>query len=274
MPVDFELPPRLVAAPDLGLYITKDDILRVVIYTTIATTNLVIVLRYIDRDGGSHYHTESLDGVPINTLSTRIIPLTEGFLISAVVSNTGGGLPDGACWVSVGLQLSRQTGTPPHQMLSQGYVSDFQSVMYPTVWSRSIVPRSYSQPVAAVAAGTEISYTVPARTMWTPLLLRGTLVTSATVATRKVSLRMTDGVNVLWQDYVTPTQAASLSYVYNFSTGANFEAAVSGATNNLAWGLPPGVPLQPGWVVGTLTDALQATYQWTSVALVVTEQTY
>ncbi len=69
------------------------------------------------------------------------------------------------------------------------------------------------------AANTEISLTVPARTIYHILGARVSLVTDANVANRTVALTIDDGTTVV-NRYTSPsTQAASLTYGYTFTAG-------------------------------------------------------
>jgi hypothetical protein len=260
---------RRQAGPWGAIYTGPDDWLQTNVLTSVATTGLTIYLRYLTADGRMHYEQESLDGAALNTLTQVARRLSEGWLLGCAASNFGGGLGAGSTFVSVALQNNGPAIRAPHTLLAQGYVSNTQVV----TWPAEIIPptggRTFSQFSASLAVGTDISFTVPAGKQWTPLLLIGTLVTSATVATRTVQVRFTDGTHTLFIDAGVPTQAASLTQTYSFSTSARFETTFT--LNIAAYGFPGGVPLQPGWVIGTLTNAIQAGDQWTNVALVVAE---
>jgi len=260
---------RRRAGPWGAIYTGPDDWLQTNVLTSVATTGLTIYLRYLTADGRMHYEQESLDGAALNTLTQVARRLSEGWLLGCAASNFGGGLASGSTFVSVALQNSGPAIRAPHTLLAQGYVTSTQVV----TWPAEIIPpagaRVFSQFSASLAVGTDISFAVPAGKQWTPLLLIGTLVTSATVSTRTVQIRMTDGTHTLFQDAGEGSQAASLTQTYSFSTSARFETAFT--LGIAAYGFPGGVPLQPGWVIGTVTNNIQAGDQWTNVALVVAE---
>ncbi len=58
------------------------------------------------------------------------------------------------------------------------------------------------------------TFTVPGSTLWEPLFIAVTLVTTATVGNRKMRLEIGDGTNLWWFKEWTPTQAASLTRNY------------------------------------------------------------
>lgn len=122
--------------PPPAAYVTKDDFLAVSVYTTSSTTGLKLAYRFLDSAGHTHYGSESLDGASTSTLTTKIFPLTEGWLLGLTVSNLGGGLADQVCFVLAALQRSGQASTAPHTVLAQGYVSNLFSVDWPPVYVR------------------------------------------------------------------------------------------------------------------------------------------
>lgn len=141
LPAELASPPdvhfkRFGVQPSMPAYITQDDFLQVTIYTTAATTGLTLALRMLDVHGRINYTSENLDGVSASTLTQKIIPLTEGFLLSLTVSNINGGLADQVCFVSVGLQKGSQASTAPNAVLAEGYVSNLYTINWPPVYVR------------------------------------------------------------------------------------------------------------------------------------------
>jgi hypothetical protein len=103
------------------------------------------------------------------------------------------------------------------------------------------------------AAGAEISDTVPARETLTLYSVRIVLVTSATVATRAVNLYFDDGATTFFETFNATTQAASLTYRYNFGVGL----VAAGAAPLLVLPLPSAIKLGPGFRIRTTTTAIQ-----------------
>lgn len=106
------------------------------------------------------------------------------------------------------------------------------------------------------AANTEISQTVPSNQFWQLIGARVSLVTDATVSNRTVQLTLDDGTTV-WNLYPSPsTQAASLTYNYNFAVGAQNTTVLN---NNVVVSLGSQLILPAGYRIRTLTNNLQAT---------------
>lgn len=122
--------------PPASAYLRQDDFLQVNVLTSSATTNLVLRGRLMRPDGTVEDLFASLDGAAANTLTTTIIPLSEGFLLSAVASNLGGGLADSVCFVNLALQRNSAASTPAHTILAQGYITNAFSVVWPPTMPR------------------------------------------------------------------------------------------------------------------------------------------
>jgi hypothetical protein len=105
------------------------------------------------------------------------------------------------------------------------------------------------------AAGAEMTvFTVPAGQAWELLSVRFTLVSSATVATRRVHLTFDDGTNTFAKIPVLSTQAASLTYGYTFMVDIESSALQS-------LDVPTRIPrltLPTGFRVITVTENIQA----------------
>lgn len=88
------------------------------------------------------------------------------------------------------------------------------------------------------------------------------LVTSAVVANRLPSLKIQDGAGrVAAQIPASSVQAASLTETYVWAVGMPF---ASGQNVNLV-PLPGGVAVGNGWIISTVTTALQAADQWSNI---------
>jgi hypothetical protein len=105
------------------------------------------------------------------------------------------------------------------------------------------------------AAGAEISVTVPARTIYKLVGARVALVTDATVSNRTVQLTVDDGTTVFNLFPSPSTQAASLTYNYNFTAGANNATVLN---NNVVVGIGQDLLLPSTYRIRTLTNNIQA----------------
>lgn len=110
------------------------------------------------------------------------------------------------------------------------------------------------------AANTEASIAVPDGQYWLLRSIRGTLVTDGNAATRSVTLSITHRNGEIIECPMGTTQAASLSYKYNWFVGA---ASVFGATSlRMTAPIPVDLLLPPGSTLDTVTTNKQATDNW------------
>ena len=145
--------------PPASAYLRQDDFLQVNVLTSATTDGLVLRGRLMRPDGTVEDIVESLDGAEENTLTTSVFPLSEGFLLSAVASNLGGGMADSVCFVNIGLQRNAHTGTAPHTILCEGFVTNIYSVEWPPAMPRGPAPGGAP---AAVLAWVERQPSYPA----------------------------------------------------------------------------------------------------------------
>jgi len=121
--------------------------------------------------------------------------------------------------------------------------------------------QSYIETVVGAdpAAGAEATITVPAGESWILRSFALTLVTAIAVATRQVTLRITDGTSELAAAIAGDTQIESLTRDYVFAVGGAAFASTARPTGNTVIGAAlPELTLPPGSVIETLTDAIQA----------------
>lgn len=105
------------------------------------------------------------------------------------------------------------------------------------------------------AAGSEISETVPANTIWLLKSVRFTLVTDATPDTRQVHLVLDDGTTTLLNLPTTGTQIVSLTRNYN---AHELGGLIVPTGNEIDIGLPSDVILPSGYRLVTETTLLKA----------------
>lgn len=277
-----EIPAEIAAPPDVHFkhygvqpfalgYISKDDFLQVSILTSATTSGLQLAARILTPHQGLNYMTESLDGVSINTLTTQIYPLTEGFIESICVSNLGAGLEDGACFVCIALQRTSAASVAPHTILAQGFVTNELSVSWPPSPVRGVGGASgsaYSTPnsvgVSNPAAGADWTYTVPAGATYRLVSAFATLATSASVANRVPELIIDDGTHSLSGSLMASPQTAGVTDTYTWGSGLPLSAALSAANTAP---LPQSLTLAAGWRVRTSTSGIQAADQWSTIRL-------
>lgn len=121
-------------------------------------------------------------------------------------------------------------------------------------------------------AGAEATVTVPAGEYWVVHGLLLTLVTSATVANRRVEIQIDNGTTVFFRLAHAADQAASLTWRYQYANHGYRDAAVTG-TNNVANIGMPVFTLGPGYRIQTSTTNLQAGDDYAPPVLFVADYT-
>lgn len=162
---------------------------------------------------------------------------------------------NGEIWASLELQINEN---PVHQLLS-GHISGLQGLSWPLSHTNSPNPtRGETAFISSndPAAGAEISATVPTGQSWILKAVKATLVTSATVANRRVHLRVGGLSNTILDFHSLVDQAASTTRNYSFAhAGASSAAAVN---NEIFVAFPAELILTEGCSITTVTDNLQA----------------
>jgi hypothetical protein len=277
-----ELPAELASPPDVHFkhfgvqpfmpaYITKDDFLQVKVYTAATTSGLTLNARMITPHGRVNYTTESLDGASINTLTTSIFGLTEGFLLSLSVSNLGGGLSDQACYVSVGLQYGNASSQAPHTVLAQGFVSNLFTVDWPPLTIRGANGSGMSQFVTPLSigvsnpsAGADWSYTIPSGTTYQLVAAQATFTPSSTAGNRFPGLILDDGSHAFCTTGALVADTASTAVVRSWFAGANDLTSLASPE---CTPIPPELLLGPGYRVRSNTSGILSGDQWSAIRL-------
>lgn len=98
------------------------------------------------------------------------------------------------------------------------------------------------------AVGSDKLFTVPPNEEWVILAVGATLVTTATVGTRRVGVELQDdSSNVIIALVCRADQAASETVVYNFAAGLRDQASVANGT--LSTSFPESLLLTPGYKI-------------------------
>lgn len=126
--------------------------------------------------------------------------------------------------------------------------------------------------VAQPAAGAEWSTTVPAGQVWKVKAILCQFVASSTVASRNVSIVMTDGTNLLVGAAVAGTYAASSNIYFSGFPGTVQQSASLGNSfggHGLQTFPIPEIVLPAGSTIGSSTLALQTGDQWQAISLLI-----
>jgi len=172
----------------------------------------------------------------------------------------------GECYV----RLTLLAAGAPVGILSAGYLTDSKTITWPPGMFEGF--REGPGLIRRVtgtnpAAGNEISETVPTNTIWRLLGVYLGLVTSGTVAERRVNLVIDDG-SVMFLELRAPVvQAENNNWNYYFFISDRSE----NIGNNVYVPLPADLILFQGWRIRTSTSNLQADDDFTAPILIVEE---
>lgn len=127
----------------------------------------------------------------------------------------------------------------------------------------------FSRPLAQPAAGADFSIQVPstAGNLYRIAGVVGTFTASGNVANRILGAVIKDGAG---NEVYTISYDANVtaSTVVTVCLSPQFATVVGGITDSKVLGFPiPAGPLLPRWTIGSLTGAIDASDQWSSVAV-------
>ncbi len=156
--------------------------------------------------------------------------------------------------------------------LSAAYLTDSKTITWPPgVFEGFTEGPGLPRLVAGndPAAGSEVSVTVPTNARWRLKAIRMELATDATSVNRRVILIIDDGTNTIATIVVEATQGASVTYRYNFYSGAPQETSFT--VSQIEVPIPRDLVLFQGWRIRTSTQSLQAGDNWSAPLVQVEE---
>ena len=253
-----------VTAP--GPYVQDGDVLILSVTTTDSSGSLNFNGRLLRLDGEIVPWNETLTFSGTGTQTDKITPLVAGFIIGFDVSRASGTLTDGE--VNASVHIGRNTGSLQQKLvcLASGEITNIRSLglynyTYGLAATSTALPTIVTAGIADPAAGVELTVTVPASTVWELQGFRAIFTTSATVATREVSLQLDDGTNTFYKAVASGTQTASLARGYNFTDSGSSYQSTGGGNFMVGIGRPM---IGAGYRLSTSVSNLQATDAWTA----------
>jgi hypothetical protein len=275
-------PLPLVTRPSLvggePLYLSGEDALRLTAFNALTGVTLTLSGRFLpvardDQDvprPGPFIHVL----VPASDRTASVITrgLGEGWLLEASVVASVATPQVGQCYCVLSIVRGLGASALELSTLAEGYVTSKQRIAWPGgLFGASLDGGGALRSItgATPAAGAEISETVPTGARWELLSLEFFLTTAVAVAARNVGLILDDGANVFWRTPNVQTQAASLSFRYDWFQGGTKDT--TGASGIYANPIPTGIRLSAGFRIRTGTGLLQAADQFTAVQYLVRE---
>lgn len=225
--------------------------------------------RYMLPDGRIQAFVEVYTIPATTTAKSFFLTLGECFLLSLSVNNQTSPLTRGQLYVNVQVvRGNTSAGTFLTGNLVEGYVSNGYQLFWPGGTNDPLVGGQgaiISQAVSNPAAGADWGFGIPGGQRWRIRSITALLVTSAAGSARTITLKFTDGTNLLGRVDVTATQAVSTGFEYDFMLGYGRESVVGGLAG-VAAGLPD-LLLGPNYAFGTTTVNLGAADQWQNIRI-------
>ena len=265
--------PPLAAFGGSPIYITGEDALRLTVMNAAAGVTVTITGRMLEF-GQTRPTVFTQNFVPATDRSvvTVVMPIGDGWLLNVQVLVSAGTPQLCQCFARLSLVHGLTSVAAEVFTLCADYVTGKQPLSYPgsnVVDTLDGAGALRSITGATPGAGAEISETVPTGARWQLIALTARLATSATVANRFATLKITDATPLIlfWAD---PPEAeiASDSWAYVACLGGQRLIAVNSTKQ---WGLPSTLYLPAGAIMKTVTAGIQAGDQWSVVQYLVRE---
>jgi hypothetical protein len=254
-----------------GVYLSNDEHVRLTAHCSAAGVRLAIEGRLIATDGSINTIRAELAPTSDRIASTTIANAREGWLLHGHVRVLAGAPSLGRCFVRVEVVRGRTGDVTPLMTLAQGNVGELSNLAWPQQLTAAPGDgRGFIRNLTGTdpAAGAEWSETVPTNARWRLISARASLVTDATVPVRTATVIIDDGTTTVFSMPATATQAASLTFTYEYF-GAGSAGYASGSLIVLP--LPPDIVLAPGWRIRSSTGAIVAGDNWSAPQILVEE---
>lgn len=258
--------------PPSPLYVSVDD--KLVVGAATSQTNEVVTVNYrLLRASDGVIVPGQFTVTPTNnrTIVVKTQQLAEGFLLSASVK-AAVATTRGMTFVRAFLGAGPFGAGQPSYMLMADYVTTAMAPAHPN--GRVLAPTEgpgllYSVRAAHSPAGTNWSFTVPTNARWRVESIQSLLVTSATVATRQVSLVIASPTDTIAIVPGNVNQAASQTEFYIWGDGLLYQVDTRPVDSAP---LPRNMILLPSFVINAQVLSLQAADQWSDFPVVFVEE--
>lgn len=256
-----------------SLYFSGEDGVQLTALNAASNVVIRIAGRFLPRDG-ARIQNFARDVKPTTdrTTTTWWVPLGAGWLLDVSAFVITGTPQHGQCWVRLAIVRGGPSAGMETSQLSHGYITTHRYIG----WPLGIIEAPLDGPGALRSitgtqpgAGANLSETVPTGARWEIVSVYATFTTSATVATRVVSIIVDDGTNNLHAMSPQQTQTASQSIAYSVSQVSS--AGFSNSDNKYAVPLPEGLRLGAGFRFRSSVNNLQAGDQFGAPQLLIKE---
>lgn len=254
--------------PPSAVYVTSDDRLHVSAWVfSLGQPTLNVTFRLLMPDG-----TVTIGGGSVMPTTARhrndfLLTLSEGFLLSVVVSTPTTGVLRGQFYVE--LDIARINGSLPEdrQPLMSDYLTTANSFGWPGGEQRTSVEGPgaiFGQQQTGIAGNSGVQFSVPQQARWRLQAAAIQFTTSAVAGQRQLSLEIqTGGAGGTWT-YLNPNvQAASLTWNY----GCSNIPLTAGAASPVQYMVFPDMTITPSGSIIFLASGGLAGDTWNSVTV-------
>jgi len=269
-PAPIVVPPPVIVSSS-GVRVTPDDLLLVQLRSSVAPANVRVRYRLRTLEGKLLEDETNVAATADRAAHSFSTQLYDGYLEELAVFATTGGPLRGQLFASAFLASPPAANVIIKRVLGSRYLTGQDGVTFPG--GRQDAPTEgagwlHTVTISNPAAGADWTQAVPAGARWLVRLVRGTFVTSATVASRNPLLRVQPGTVLYTVAQGTLTQAASLTESYTWSPTTAGEFLNVGAVTRQ---LPIDLRLPAAGSVLSLTANIQTTDQWSGLELLAEE---
>lgn len=266
-PVSEELPPLAVSdhltfarsdiPPPGALLLSPDDLIRVVVYNSLANNQVFVSGRLLRPNGELVTFNQFFTPATDRSRSTFFLPGYEGALLSLIWGATNADCLKGHTYVQICMFRGTEASGVVTQLLGCGYVTrvtfnNWPGATFTNAADGSGLIRNITGTDPAV--GAEIQETVPTLATWVLRSIRIGLACSAQVATRRVRFALRGDTLATWNVDPGVTQVAGNTTIYFWGEG---DVTDSGNVNSLVNYKYPPLRLPAGSTFGTVTQNLQ-----------------
>lgn len=254
-----------------AFYMTGEDGLQLSGWNITAGVRLTVSGRFLQLDGRVQSFTHDVALTTDRVIASVVRSLGEGWLLNLTVTTGATSSPFGQTFARVQVIRGLAASGAVLGTLCAGAVSSAQPIAYPGAGVRSMVEgRGSLRSITGTnpAAGVAISETVPTGARWRFIGILFTFVTDATAANREVALSFDDGAAEFLRLASGQTQAATLTFRYNFASHLIARAV---AQANIVHVGTPDLILLAGYRIQAVTTNIQAGDDFAAPQLIVEE---
>lgn len=247
------------------------DNLSLSVWSSASGVTVRFLGEYVLPNGSVQHFARDIVPTSDRAINTVTLDLPTSQLLSMQALLAVGSAKRGEVYVRAVRQAGTGTGATLVGNTLAGYVTNTYSPSWPGgPVEDSVVGPGVIKVVTGTdpAAGAEVTETVPTGARWRLWSMCTRLVTSGTAATRRAHYEVTSGGTRIFIGHPEKTQTASNTNDYIWGTNMSI---VDATTNVNAVGMIPQMPLLAGWVINTVTTAIQAGDNWGAPQMIVEE---